>query len=100
LSAQVLKAGEARHVETVELTVTESSSAEEMDAYERLLTDAMKGDSTLFAREDSVEQAWRIVEPILGNVVPVMEYEPNTWGPKDVDRIIHIHEPWDELVVK
>jgi len=57
-----------------------------MDAYERLLGDAMRGDPTLFAREDYVEQAWRIVEPALGNVTPAYTYEPNTWGPSEVMR--------------
>src|SRR5262249_28723540 len=49
--------------------------------YELLLGDAMKGDSTPFAREDYVEQAWRIVDPVLGNVTPLYEYQPQTWGP-------------------
>ena len=55
---------------------------DEMDAYERLLGDAMKGDATLFAREDYVEEAWRIVDPVLKAGTPVYEYEPNTWGPQ------------------
>ena len=58
-----------------------------MDAYERLLGDAMKGDATLFAREDYVEEAWRIVEPVLGNATPVYEYEPGTWGPPEAAEI-------------
>ena len=57
-----------------------------MDAYERLLGDAMRGDPTLFAREDSVEEAWRIVDPVLKAGTPVYEYEPGTWGPKEVDQ--------------
>ena len=59
--------------------------AEEMDAYERVLGDAMRGDATLFAREDYVEEAWRIVDPVLKSGSPVYEYEPGTWGPKEVD---------------
>ena len=55
--------------------------AAEMDAYERVLSDAMAGDATLFAREDYVEEAWRIVDPALKAGTPVYEYEPNTWGP-------------------
>jgi len=62
--------------------------AEEMSPYERLLSDALRGDPSLFAREDSVEAAWRVVDPILGGVTPVYEYEPNTWGPAEADRII------------
>ncbi len=55
--------------------------ANEMDAYERVLGDAMLGDSTLFAREDYVEEAWRIVDPALSTQTPVYEYAPGTWGP-------------------
>jgi glucose-6-phosphate 1-dehydrogenase len=68
-----------------EMIANRYPQANEMDAYERLLGDAMAGDSTLFAREDYVEEAWRIVEPILKISCPVYEYEPNTWGPKEVD---------------
>ena len=57
----------------------------EMDAYERLLVDAMTGDATHFAREDYVEEAWRIVDPALKAGTPLTEYEPETWGPADVD---------------
>ena len=59
-----------------------------MMPYERLLGDAMRGDASLFAREDSVEDAWRIIDPILGDAVPVVEYEPHTWGPPEADRLI------------
>jgi len=61
--------------------------AEEMDAYERVLGDAMAGDSTLFAREDYVEEAWRIVDPVLKAGTPVFEYEPKTWGPAEIGRV-------------
>ncbi|MFM7735416.1 MAG: glucose-6-phosphate dehydrogenase, partial [Alphaproteobacteria bacterium] len=57
----------------------------DMDAYERVLTDAMTGDQTLFAREDYVEEAWRIVDPVLAAGTPVQGYEPHTWGPKPTD---------------
>ncbi len=62
-------------------------SAEEMEAYERVLGDAMAGDATLFAREDYVEEAWRIVDPVLKAATPVFAYEPNTWGPTEVERV-------------
>ena len=58
-----------------------------MDAYERLLSDAMAGDGMLFAREDAVEAAWGVVQPILSDVTPIHEYEPGTWGPADADRL-------------
>ena len=60
---------------------------QDMDAYERVLTDAMAGDATLFARQDYVEEAWRIVDPALKAGTPVFEYEPQTWGPKEVERV-------------
>ena len=56
-----------------------------MDAYERVLGDAMVGDRTLFAREDYVEEAWRIVDPVLKADTPVYDYAPGTWGPQEVD---------------
>jgi glucose-6-phosphate 1-dehydrogenase len=65
----------------IELLVTRHLSAFEEDAYYRVLTDAMAGDQTMFARQDYVEEAWRIVDPVLGNVTPVSSYEPGTWGP-------------------
>jgi glucose-6-phosphate 1-dehydrogenase len=67
-----------------ELLASRHPSAKEMDAYERVLGDAMAGDATLFAREDYVEEAWRIVDPALKAGTPVHEYEPNTWGPEAV----------------
>jgi glucose-6-phosphate 1-dehydrogenase len=60
---------------------------EEMDAYEHVLTDAMRGDATLFARQDYVEEAWRIVDPALKEGTAVFEYEPQTWGPQEVEQV-------------
>jgi glucose-6-phosphate 1-dehydrogenase len=71
----------------VELLASRHPAAEEMDAYERVLGDAMQGDATLFAREDYVEEAWRIVDPVLKTDTPVYEYEADTWGPKEADRV-------------
>ena len=67
----------------VELSAVKYTSSDEMEAYERLLTDAMKGDQLLFVRQDAVEAAWAIVEPILGDCCPTELYEPGTWGPSD-----------------
>ena len=67
----------------VELSAVKYNTADEMEAYERLLTDAMKGDQLLFVRQDAVEAAWAIVDPILGDCCPVENYEPGTWGPPD-----------------
>jgi glucose-6-phosphate 1-dehydrogenase len=68
-------------VEAVEMVVNHHPESNEMDAYERVLGEAMAGDATLFAREDYVEEAWRIVDPVLRADTPVHEYEPGTWGP-------------------
>ena len=64
--------------------------------YERLLRDAMRGDQTLFAREDSVLAAWRVVEPVLGATVPIYPYQPGTWGPPEAEQIAGLarwHDP-------
>ncbi|HUB01904.1 MAG TPA: glucose-6-phosphate dehydrogenase [Terriglobales bacterium] len=74
-------------LQPAEMVANHSPSADEMDAYERVLGAAMVGDSTLFAREDYVEEAWRIVEPVLKNNTPVFQYSPKTWGPDEVERI-------------
>lgn len=79
--------GERMTGERIEL-IARHCSGDEMDPYERLLGDAVKGDLTLFGREDGVEAAWRAVEPILGTATPLFEYEPNTWGPQEADRLI------------
>jgi len=60
---------------------------DEMSAYERLLGDAMKGDPTLFARQDAVEAAWRILDPVLGTATAIHMYEPGSWGPEEAERI-------------
>jgi glucose-6-phosphate 1-dehydrogenase len=71
--------------EQTELVASHYPGAEEMDAYERVLGDAMAGDATLFAREDYVEEAWRIVDPVLKAGTPIYEYEPGSWGPSEVE---------------
>ena len=64
-----------------------------------VLGEAMKGDATQFAREDYVEQAWRIVEPVIETATPVYEYEPNTWGPPQAERIAADDGGWHNPVV-
>jgi glucose-6-phosphate 1-dehydrogenase len=71
----------------------------EMDAYQRVLGDAMAGDATLFAREDYVEEAWRIVDPVLKAGSPVFEYEPKTWGPGEVDQKVAPPGGWHNPIV-
>jgi glucose-6-phosphate 1-dehydrogenase len=65
-----------------------------MDAYERLIGDALRGDSALFARQDTVEAAWCVVEPVLGDSVPVVEYEPESWGPPQAEALIKPFGRW------
>jgi glucose-6-phosphate 1-dehydrogenase len=81
--------------EQVELLASHYPGAEETDAYERVLGDAMAGDATLFAREDYVEEAWRIVDPVLKAGTPVDEYEPGTWGPSEVDQRVAPPGGWE-----
>jgi len=82
-----------------EMIVSRQPSADEMDAYERVLGDAMVGDATLFAREDYVEEAWRIVDPVLKAGTPIYGYEPDTWGPSEVDQKVSPAGGWNNPVV-
>jgi glucose-6-phosphate 1-dehydrogenase len=81
--------------EEVELVACRHPQPGEMEAYERVLTDAMAGDATLFARQDYVEEAWRIVDPMLKAATPVYPYEPGTWGPMQTDPHIQPACGWD-----
>src|SRR3954447_20703959 len=83
----------------VETIASRHPAPDEMDAYERLLSDAMRGEATLFAREDSVEEAWRIVDDILKVDTPIYEYEPNTWGPKEVNQLVCPPGGWQDPVL-
>jgi glucose-6-phosphate 1-dehydrogenase len=84
--------------ELSELLASRLPCAREMDAYERVLGDAMAGDATLFAREDYVEEAWRIVDLALKAGTPVYEYEPKTWGPAEIQPITPA-DGWQNPVV-
>jgi glucose-6-phosphate 1-dehydrogenase len=70
----------------------------EEEAYQRLLEEAMAGDATSFAREDYVEEAWRIVDPLLKADTAVHEYEPKTWGPAAVDQTVSPAEGWNNPI--
>ncbi len=83
LGARVKRPGPLMAPMPVELSAVKYGTSDEMEAYERLLTDAMKGDQLLFVRQDAVEAAWSIVDPILGDCCPVENYAPGTWGPPD-----------------
>jgi len=80
-------AAEGLSLQSGEMVASHSPRTDEMDAYERVLGAAMAGDSTLFAREDYVEAAWRIVEPVLKKNTPVFQYTPNSWGPDEAERV-------------
>jgi glucose-6-phosphate 1-dehydrogenase len=96
LGTMVMDAGDEMVGRPTELLATHQPQADEMDAYERLLGEAMRGDQALFAREDYVEQAWRIVDPILEKSTPIYEYEPGTWGPDEVSRLIAPPGGWHD----
>jgi len=87
MGMMVMTQGEEIAAQTVEMVASRSPHAGDMDAYERVLGAAMEGDSTLFAREDYVEEAWRIVDPVLETGTPIYEYEKNTWGPSEAERV-------------
>jgi glucose-6-phosphate 1-dehydrogenase len=99
LGVTVMAPGEELAGEPTEMLAHHRPDASEMDAYELLLGDAMKGDATLFARQDYVEEAWRIVDPILNLATPAYEYEPGTWGPQEV--ATHVAPPggWENPVI-
>ena len=96
LGARVKKPGTAFGSMPTELMAVQDAGKDEVDAYERLLTDAMKGDPTLFVREDAVEAAWKVVNGILGNVTPVHPYAPGTWGPAEANRLTDGVESWHD----
>ncbi len=100
IGARVKRHGEEMVGELRELSLTEEPAQGEggrMDAYERLLGDAMLGESTLFARQDVVEAAWEIVDPVLHLPGPVYEYEPGSWGPVEADRLVAEVGGWNIL---
>jgi glucose-6-phosphate 1-dehydrogenase len=80
------------------MIATRQQCPEEMEAYERVLGDAMAGDPSHFAREDYVEEAWRIVDPILKANTPIFEYEKNTWGPAEVGKRVTPPSGWHNPV--
>jgi glucose-6-phosphate 1-dehydrogenase len=88
IGARVKRPGEEMETEPTELSIVHQPIGEELDAYERLLGEAMEGDQTLFAREDAVEAAWAIVQPILETATPIHGYEPGSWGPPEADSLV------------
>jgi glucose-6-phosphate 1-dehydrogenase len=95
LNARVKRPGEEMVSMPAHLSAVEKHTADEVDAYERLLGDAMHGDAMLFVREDAVEAAWAIVEPILEKNASLHFYEPGSWGPAEADRLAKDVGGWD-----
>jgi glucose-6-phosphate 1-dehydrogenase len=101
VGARAKSPGEGMRGEPVELSVValpEQGTEGRMDAYERLLGDAMAGDATLFARQDVVEAAWAIVDPVIQGPSPMYEYEPGTWGPKEADALVKEVGGWNSPI--
>ena len=88
ISARAKRPGARMIGQPTELSVVEQPDSGRMEAYERLLGDAMHGDGTLFSRQDSVEAAWAIVDPVIHGQSELFEYEPGTWGPPQADRLV------------
>jgi glucose-6-phosphate 1-dehydrogenase len=93
LAARVKRAGEDFVGEQRELLLTEEQTGQ-ATPYERLLGDAMRGAGALFAREDAVEAAWAVVEPVLHEHGPARRYERGSWGPPEGDALIAADGGW------
>jgi glucose-6-phosphate 1-dehydrogenase len=93
--ARVKQPGEDMRGEQVELLVR-SQLKRGKSAYERLLGDAIRGDTSLFSRDDCVEAAWRVIGPVLGDATPLGEYEPGSWGPAASAAIITGDDAWHD----
>jgi glucose-6-phosphate 1-dehydrogenase len=88
IGARAKRPGEGMKGQPIELSVVEQPLDTQLGDYERLLGDAMAGDATLFARQDVVEAAWAIVNPLLADPGPLFEYEPGSWGPPEAERLV------------
>ena len=94
LGASAKRPGEGMVGQATELAVARMKSSDEMDAYERLLGDAMDGDATLFARQDAVEAAWALVDPLLQAGEAPARYAPGSWGPAAADELTRSVGGW------
>ena len=93
LRAQTKAPGDAMVGEEA-LLIERHHPSDEMSPYERLLGDALRGDRTLFGREDAIEAAWRVVDPILGDATPLRPYQSGSWGPIEADGLTASHGGW------
>jgi glucose-6-phosphate 1-dehydrogenase len=94
IGALVKKPGDAMTGDAVELLATENSGPTELLPYEELLDNAIHGDQIRFAREDYVEEAWRIVQPVLDNAISLCFYDPGTWGPAQANALTSTAGGW------
>jgi glucose-6-phosphate 1-dehydrogenase len=99
IGATAMAAGEVLEGQHVEIMASRHPCPDEMDAYERVLGDAMAGDATLFARQDYVEEAWRIVDPALRAGTPIYEYDQGSWGPNEVEQRVSPERGWHSPIM-
>jgi glucose-6-phosphate 1-dehydrogenase len=97
--ALVKRSGEEMRGEPVELIARHHTQSDK-SPYERLLGDAVRGDTSLFTHDDTVEAAWRVVDPVLHDPLPVVPYEPGSWGPAEADQVIEGDEAWHNPVAE
>jgi glucose-6-phosphate 1-dehydrogenase len=88
IAARAKKPGEAMVGQAVDLSVVDHADGTHLEPYERLLGDALAGDGSLFSRQDVVEAAWRIVDPVIHGDSELFDYEPGSWGPRQADRLV------------
>ncbi|GAA4694176.1 glucose-6-phosphate dehydrogenase [Pseudonocardia yuanmonensis] len=98
LSLAGKKPGVGREVQLQDLVFAEGAGSD-MRPYDRLIGAALTGMRVLFARQDTVEAAWRVVDPVLGDAVPVHGYQRGTWGPKEADALLPDGDTWHDPVV-
>ena len=96
LGARIMGPSEDLAGKTVELRVDHQEIPNEISPYERLLDEAMKGNQALFAREDTVELAWKIVDPVFSGDFPIHSYEKNSWGPEEASSLLRHQDQWHE----
>jgi glucose-6-phosphate 1-dehydrogenase len=95
IGALVKKTGERLEGDQVELLISEESDPTELGAYGELLHDAIEGDSARFARQDYVEESWRIIDAVLRDANPLFRYEPGSWGPAEADHLVDAIGGWN-----
>ena len=98
LGVQIMGPGEEPAGQPVELKVDHQEAPHEITPYERLFGEALEGSQALFAREDTVELAWQVVDPALAGDLPTYPYEPNTWGPKEANSVLLGDTRWHDPV--